>query len=510
MKQFLCGMMMLVLGFQTSMAQGDATQKPASTFNRSGRWSIGVRGGGNIWFNDFDTRKLSGSGEAFVRYAFSRKFSLGVMGAYDALLAEEKNIEKGGPFLTPIHFPYVEAKGISGDLTAWFHFLSGKASPYVYAGIGAFNYKRKILGAIAPVPASQTKTTIHIPVGIGLDIMLNKNVGLNLDLGARFTDDSADAWKGNATNKTTIGVFDWHATGKAGLTFYLGGSDGDDDDGDGLTNGEEKALGTNPNVADTDGDGLNDGEEMNVYKTNPLKPDSDGDGLNDGAEVNTHKTDPNNPDTDGDGLNDGDEVGKYTTDPMKTDTDGDGLTDGDEALNKMTNPLKPDTDGDGLRDGDEVSRKTDPNKADTDGGSVNDGQEVTNGTNPLVASDDVKKTPKPEVGKPMVLEGIVFKTGSARIDPQSEATLMLAYNTLKDYPEISVEIRGHTDNVGSKVRNQKLSMDRAKEVRWWLVKKGIVGSRITAKGFGPDSPIGDNKTADGRQKNRRIEFARTK
>ena len=65
-----------------------------------------------------------------------------------------------------------------------------------------------------------------------------------------------------------------------------------DIDGDGLTNAQETALGTDPRNPDTDGDGLTDGQEVNVYHTNPLLADTDGDGLTDGVEVNTYGTDP--------------------------------------------------------------------------------------------------------------------------------------------------------------------------------------------------------------------------
>ncbi len=128
----------------------------------------------------------------------------------------------------------------------------------------------------------------------------------------------------------------------------------DDNDGDGLTNDQEKELGTDPSNPDTDGDGLNDGAEINDTKTDPKNPDTDGDGLSDGDEVFKYNTDPKNPDTDGDGLSDGDEVNKYHTDPLKPDTDGDGLNDGDEINKTHTDPLKADTDNDGVNDGLEV------------------------------------------------------------------------------------------------------------------------------------------------------------
>jgi outer membrane protein OmpA-like peptidoglycan-associated protein len=56
----------------------------------------------------------------------------------------------------------------------------------------------------------------------------------------------------------------------------------------------------------------------------------------------------------------------------------------------------------------------------------------------------------------------------------------------------------------------KLSQARAESVKGWLVAKGIAAERITAKGYGPDKPVADNKTKEGRQKNRRIEFFRVK
>jgi len=81
-----------------------------------------------------------------------------------------------------------------------------------------------------------------------------------------------------------------------------------DSDNDGLTDAEEKILGTNPNSPDTDADGLKDGDEVKVYKTNPLLMDSDNDGLSDYQEVTVYKTDPNKADTDGDTYLDGAEV----------------------------------------------------------------------------------------------------------------------------------------------------------------------------------------------------------
>ena len=107
-------------------------------------------------------------------------------------------------------------------------------------------------------------------------------------------------------------------------------------------------------------------------------------------------------------------------------------------------------------------------------------------------------------------EGIVFKSGKATIDPSSGATLGQALEAFKNFPDVTVEIRGYTDNVSKASANKKLSLARAEAVKSWLVKKGVDPARITTKGYGPENPIGDNKTPEGRAKNRRIEFYRTK
>ncbi len=117
----------------------------------------------------------------------------------------------------------------------------------------------------------------------------------------------------------------------------------DDRDGDGLTDDEEREIGTDPDKADTDGDGLDDGEEINDWNTDPLDPDTDNDGLDDGVEIDL-RTNPNAGDTDSDGLTDDREV-DLGTDPRKWDTDGGGVPDGIEVDVDGTDPLDPEDDG---------------------------------------------------------------------------------------------------------------------------------------------------------------------
>jgi len=182
------------------------------------------------------------------------------------------------------------------------------------------------------------------------------------------------------------------------------------------------------------------------------------------------------------------------------------LTDGDEVKIYKTNPLQPDSDGDLLTDAEEINRyKTDPLNPDTDGGTVDDYTEVNRGTNPLDPEDDVVK-----INVPIVLEGITFESGKADITPESAKILEGALKTLQTYPDIIVEISGHTDDVGSSASNQKLSERRADSVRSWLITQGVNPDRIIAKGYGEEYPRVPNSSPENRRMNRRIEFKRIK
>jgi outer membrane protein OmpA-like peptidoglycan-associated protein len=107
-----------------------------------------------------------------------------------------------------------------------------------------------------------------------------------------------------------------------------------------------------------------------------------------------------------------------------------------------------------------------------------------------------------------ILKQVQFATGSARILQNSFGILDEVVRLLKVNPEIKhVAIEGHTDNRGSDELNERLSNDRAHSVRTYLIDKGgIDAARLSAAGYGPRRPIADNNTADGRQKNRRVEF----
>lgn len=121
---------------------------------------------------------------------------------------------------------------------------------------------------------------------------------------------------------------------------------------------------------------------------------------------------------------------------------------------------------------------------------------------------DLPKGVVSETGIPSnwVLFGVNFDVDKSTIRPEGFPILEHAYNVLKDNPSVKVEIQGHTDSDASDTYNQKLSQRRAEAVKAYLVKRGIEAERMTTVGFGESKPIADNNTADGKAKNRRIEF----
>jgi hypothetical protein len=159
-----------------------------------------------------------------------------------------------------------------------------------------------------------------------------------------------------------------------------------DSDGDGVFDGYEVGAGTSPLSQDTDGDGISDYDELGAEEPVQGGGDSDGDGLTDGYEGQVSGTNPNDADSDDDGLSDGDEVSRGSN-PLAQDSDGDGLGDGDE-VNRGSSPTARDSDGDGLSDGFEVNQGTSPTSLDTDGDGVDDGYETGRGMNPRAPDSD--------------------------------------------------------------------------------------------------------------------------
>jgi OOP family OmpA-OmpF porin len=214
---------------------------------------------------------------------------------------------------------------------------------------------------------------------------------------------------------------------------------------------------------DRDGDGIKD----NVDKCPDSPEDFDGFQDADGCP---------DPDNDNDGIPD--KTDQCPNDPE----DKDGFEDADGCPD-------PDNDKDGFLDKDD--------KCPNDPGVAPDG--CPKKYNLVVVTEkkiELKQT-------------VYFDFNKSTIKPVSFPLLNEVAQAMTDNPKIKVEIGGHTDSVGDDNFNLKLSQSRADSVRLYLVKRGIDYARMTTKGYGENVPIADNRTAEGRAQNRRVEFVIT-
>jgi len=110
-----------------------------------------------------------------------------------------------------------------------------------------------------------------------------------------------------------------------------------------------------------------------------------------------------------------------------------------------------------------------------------------------------------QVGEKVQLNNIFFESGRYYLLPESYAELNKLATYLIKHPHLQIQINGHSDNSGLKIKNQKMSELRAREVFEYLIKKGVQ-NKMYFKGFGSSQPLADNTTDEGRAKNRRVEF----
>jgi OmpA-OmpF porin, OOP family len=114
--------------------------------------------------------------------------------------------------------------------------------------------------------------------------------------------------------------------------------------------------------------------------------------------------------------------------------------------------------------------------------------------------------PPPARERTIVLDNVLFDFDKTAVKPDGAKILDRLIAFLKENPDKKVELEGHTDSVGTEQYNQGLSERRAASVKDYLTKRGVAAGRIATRGFGETKPIADNKTAEGRAKNRRVEI----
>ena len=283
---------------------------------------------------------------------------------------------------------------------------------------------------------------------------------------------------------------------------------------------------------DTDNDGIMDKEDDCPLDSGLVAfkgcPDTDNDGImdkEDDCPLDSGVVEFNGcPDTDGDGISDQDDACPLVYGEKEfqgcPDTDKDGIIDGIDDCIETPGPKEnngcpwPDTDKDGLLDKDDDC-PTIPGPKENKGCPYTD----TDGDGTLDKDDECPNTPGPieNNGCPVLEEKVVevlktafdnleFRTGKDIILSESKPSLEELSDVLKERPTWVLEISGHTDDVGNADKNMVLSKKRAESVKRFLISKGVTEAQLVIKFFGETAPIADNKTAEGRQKNRRVEM----
>jgi OmpA-OmpF porin, OOP family len=198
------------------------------------------------------------------------------------------------------------------------------------------------------------------------------------------------------------------------------------------------------------------------------------------------------------------------------DADGDGVVDSkDQCPDTPAGSIVDakgcalDSDGDGVEDasdscpGTPAGARVDANgcELDSDGDGVVDSGDKCPGT-PAGATVDARGC-----AQAIVLKNVNFQNNSGELSAESKATLDQVASSLKARGDIkSIQVIGHTDSSGAASYNQSLSEKRAKAVAAYLVSQGVDGGILSAKGMGESSPMADNRTAEGRAQNRRVEL----
>jgi len=281
-----------------------------------------------------------------------------------------------------------------------------------------------------------------------------------------------------------------------------------------------------PKIRDADGDGVVDADDKCPLEPEDLDgfqdddgcpdPDNDGDGVLDVADGNRDKTgfgacrnDPEDKDgfEDEDGCPDPDNDKDGVLDVADGPQDASGFGSCRNAPEDMD--LFEDTDGcpDPDNDGDGIFDVSDGDKDETSYGKCRNEPESFNEWQDEDGCPDIKPKAVLTETAIQILEMVYFDFNKSTIQDRSFPLLDEVVRILTENPQVnSVRVEGHTDTVGTRAYNAGLSDRRAKSVMAYLVKQGVEKKRLTAKGYGFDFPIDTNKTQEGRDKNRRVEF----
>ncbi|MDD3763254.1 MAG: OmpA family protein [Nevskiales bacterium] len=390
----------------------------------------------------------------------------------------------------------VTALRLMGNL--WYDLdFGGWAIPYFGAGLGYQN--ARISGDL-----SENDGGLAYQFGAGVGFVLNERMSLSLDYRYVTADDPEYQTDDGGTLQTQYTA----QSAGIGLRYYFGGGSVRDADGDGVGDRKDRCPNTPAGV------------EVDL---NGCAPDSDGDSVPD------HRDQcPNTPagvtvgadgcplDADGDGVADsldncpgtpaGEAVGADGC-PV-TDLDGDGVPDFRDNCPQTPKGLEvgpdgcaPDLDGDGVPDVLDECPRTPPGAKVLPSGCA-----LENDCRRPRAGEQVDENGC-AVERSFILRGVKFEFDSDRLTAKAREILDEVAATLQAYPEIRVDLEGHTDDIGSDAYNLGLSERRAIAVKDYLVGHGVAAGRMHPVGYGESQPIESNQTEIGRDANRRVELS---
>ncbi len=437
---------------------------------------LGLSAGGHFVLTDWDFSEIDGEGRPVSpESSFLGKLRIGFQAA--EWLALEGSVG---------YFPF---KASTETNPGWLYEIDGlfflKNAPwsgFVVVGAGLYHN--------AAPDLVEDEADIDVHLGLGTKLRLGHYVWLRGEVRYHFADSLDPDLPFGSNLEATLG-----------LDFMLGGPDPkpEDTDGDGIIDPDDQCP-TVPGLVETAGcpdrdrDGIVDAEDACPDAAGPPEnkgcPDRDGDGILD--------KDDKCPDTKGVPEEQG-------CPPSIKDKDGDGIPDDKDVCPEQPEDMdgiedangcpEDDADKDGILDAvDKCPLKAETkNNFEEDDGCPDEAPKV------VVTCERVELN-----------ESVYFDLAKYSIQARSFGLLDQVAQALQDNPHIKqVRVEGHTDNQGNDGFNMTLSNNRAREVRVYLIKKGVDEKRLTSKGYGETRPIATNDTEQGRAQNRRVDFVIT-
>jgi outer membrane protein OmpA-like peptidoglycan-associated protein len=394
--------------------------------------------------------------------------------------------------------------------------LGTRNSAYAKFGIGGTKYGGECVGRRICGSATTLVAGLGFRIAVTPLLMIRTEAVILPNRGSTLTGVPPDTVRENV-RFSNFGL-------NVGVSLMLGSKPIPDSDGDGVLNNRDRCANTPAGAqvnglgcpADNDGDGVANGIDRcpntpvgAIVDSIGCTRDSDDDNIADGIDKC-----PDSPagvlvdargcpkDSDGDSIADG--LDRCSATPKGATVDALGCP-GDE-------------DTDGVLDGLDRCPRT-PIGATVNANGCPTGQQGRQpaaGPPPAAAPprdttpEEERPAPAPAVGRPagapMVLEGVSFESGSARLQIGSYIELDSIARVLQANPSLRVEIGGHTDDSGTPADNQRLSTLRAEAVRNYLVAKGVPFQQMVARGYGSTVPRTPDTTPRGRAANRRVEI----